>query len=142
MVVTRTQHKFNKAWEKVSEEKRKNSRRINRRIAWKKKLTPNLALHEHHSYSLRSEERQKEKHKQFVRNMFIKRTLNSTYTQMFGKKLCPWPDQTMNFYYKKIKRVFNRLYCNINLKRIVTSIKSSAPMEDLMIMEAMQELNC
>ena len=141
MVVTRTQHKLNKAWEKVSEEKRKKSRRIMRRIAWKRKLSPNLAFHVNHSYHLRSEARENKMRQQFVKNMFIKRTLNSTYETLFRRKLTPWPDQTMKFYYGKIKKVFNKIYCKINVKRIVATIKNSTPIGDVMIMEAMKELN-
>ena len=89
MVITRNQHKFNKAWEKLSEEKRRNSRRIIRRITWKKKLTPNLDYHQNHNYSLRSDARVTKRHEQFVKNMFIKKILNSTYDRLFGRKISP-----------------------------------------------------
>ena len=104
MVVIRNQHKFNKAWEKLSEEKRKNSRRIIRRIAWKQKLTPNIAYHKNHNYSLQSEARQNKVHQECVKNMFIKRNLNSTYYKLYGKTHGPWPNQTIKPYYKKIEK--------------------------------------
>ena len=142
MVVTRNQHKFNKAWEKLTEEKKKNSRRIIRRTAWKNKLTPHLAYHAYHNYALRSVAKLNRIRQQFVKKMFIKRILNSTYENMFGKKISQWPDQTMKLYYKKIKKVFKNIYCKINVQRIVSTIKNAEPIEDIMIMEAMQELNC
>ena len=61
---------------------------------------------------------------------------------MFGRKISPWPDQTIKLYYKKIKKVFEKIYCKINVQRIVSTIKNAEPIEDIMIIEAMQELNC
>ena len=142
MVVTRNQHKFNKALEKLTEEKGKNSRRIIRCIAWKEKLTSHLAYHEYHNYPLQPEAKLNRSRQQFVKKMFIKRILNSTYENIFGKKISQWPDQKMKLYYKKIKKVFKKIYCKINVQRIVSTIKNTEPIEDIMIMEAMQELNC
>ena len=69
--------------------------------------------------------------------MFTKRILNSTYEKMFERKISPWPDQTMELYYEKIKKVFKKIYCKINVQRIVSTIKNAEPIEDIMIMEAM-----
>ena len=61
---------------------------------------------------------------------------------MFERKISPWPDQKMKLYYKKIKKVTKKIYCKINVQRIVSTIKNAEPIEDVTIIEAMQELNC